>query len=292
MKRRESLDDSVMSRTSSSSSPRAPRVRVELKEVGNEAFRSKKYHQVRARARIATANARLTRLSSQAIDAYTRVLDDHGADVATLTNLSATYLELGEYELAATTAKRALEENVAWRKGYHRMGVAYEKMGKKREAMEVYRRGLAQCGANAQMQSRLDALAAAIAREDASPEELKARGNAYLRDGDTVRAEETYTLAIQKGNATGATLVALYNNRAEARRRAGAYDAVVEDCAKVLELDPRNLKAILRRGGTYEILEKYSSACQDYEFALDIDPMDPCRVRTRLARCRSLARCA
>ena len=57
--------------------------------------------------------------------------------MATLTNLSATYLELGEYELAAATANRALEENAAWRKGYHRMGVAYEKMGKKREAMEI-----------------------------------------------------------------------------------------------------------------------------------------------------------
>ena len=155
------------------------------------------------------------------------------------------------------------------------MGVAYEKMGKKREAMEVYRRGIARCGVNAQMQGRLDALAAATAREEASPEELKARGNAFLREGDTVRAEETYTLAIE---------------RAEARRRAGAYDAVVEDCTKVLELDPRNLKATLRRGGTYEILEKYSRACEDYEFALEIDPMDPCRVRTRLARCRSLAR--
>ena len=210
--------------------------------------------------------------------------------MATLTNLSATYLELGEYELAAATANRALEENAAWRKGYHRMGVAYEKLGKKREAMEVYRRGIARCGVNAQMQGRLDALAAATAREEASPEELKARGNAFLREGDTVRAEETYTLAIDKGDATGATLVALYNNRAEARRRAGAYDAVVEDCTKVLELDPRNLKATLRRGGTYEILEKYSRACEDYEFALEIDPMDPCRVRTRLARCRSLAR--
>jgi|TARA_B110000003_G_scaffold276472_1_gene323138 hypothetical protein len=47
MKRRDSLDDSAMSRTSSSSSPRAPRTRVELKEIGNEAFRSKKFQQVR-----------------------------------------------------------------------------------------------------------------------------------------------------------------------------------------------------------------------------------------------------
>ena len=40
--------------------------------------------------------------------------------------------------------------------------------------------------------------------------------------------------------------------------------------------------------GTYEALEKYSHACEDYELALRIDPKDPCRVRQRLNRCRAL----
>lgn len=217
-----------------------------------------------------------------------RALKACGDDVAVLTNLSATYLEMGEYRLAADSARRALEANASWRKGYHRMAVAYERMGEKAHALEVYRRGLEICGANAQMERRADMLEKALAREAEAPEALKSRGNALLRDGENEMAEEMYTIAIEQGRASRETLVALHNNRAEARRRAGLFELSIEDCATVLEMEPMNLKAALRRAGTYEALEKYSHACRDYELALRIDPKDPCRVRQRLNRCLAL----
>ena len=71
------------------------------------------------------------------MDAYMRALETCGEDVAVLTNLSATYLELGEYRLAADSARRALEANASWRKGYHRMAVAFERMGEKERALGV-----------------------------------------------------------------------------------------------------------------------------------------------------------
>ena len=226
----------------------------------------------------------------QAVEAYARAIESRADDCASLTNASAAYMELGRYDLAEAAARRALEANAAWRKGYARLARALERQGRARDACDVYKRGIEVCGESAQMQERLDALEESAAMEDASPEALKERGNAFLRDGDLSAAEEAYTLAIDKSTASGATLVALYNNRAETRRRAREHEAAVEDCTQALELDPINLKAILRRGGTYEVLEKYKRACDDYERALAIDPRDPFRVRERLRRCQALAR--
>ena len=279
-----------MKTRASSSSTSSTTSRVALKERGNEAFRAKRFPEV---GRDGTERARDGRetddeRSSQAMDAYMRALETCGEDVAVLTNLSATYLELGEYRLAADSARRALEANASWRKGYHRMAVAFERMGEKERALGVYRRGLEICGSNAQIERRAEMLEKALAREAEAPEALKTRGNALLRDGENEMAEEMYTIAIEQGRASRETLVTLHNNRAEARRRAGLFELSIEDCTTVLVMEPMNLKAALRRAGMYEALEKYSHACKDYELALRIDPKDPCRVRQRLNRCRAL----
>ena len=94
-----------------------------------------------------------------------------------------------------------------------------------------------------------------------APEALKTRGNALLRDGENEMAEEMYTIAIEQGRASRETLVTLHNNRAEARRRAGLFDCPLK-ITTVSKCEPMNLKAALRRAGTYEALEKYSHACK------------------------------
>jgi len=215
-------------------------------------------------------------------------------DVASLwTNASAAYAELGEYVKAAEAAARAAESSPKWTKAYHRWSVALEKQGKMQDAMQVCKLGIARCGANAQMEARVEMLEAATAREALTREALKELGNASLRTGDNETAIEAYTRAIEKGSLSEETTddaltVTLYNNRAEARRRLGEYEASAADCGRALELDGRNLKALIRRAGTYEELEKYKFACLDYEKALVIDPSDPYRVRQRLAKCREL----
>ena len=291
-------DDRTRRRAMSVASSRAPDLE---RERGNASFRARRYDEVRdvdapsRRRRKKNASSHRSSLTdasgrAQAIEAYARAIEGSAGDAATLTNISAAYLELGRYELAEAAARRALEANATWRKGYARLARSLERQGRAKAAMDVYRRGIEQCGPNAQMQERLVALTEAAEREDASPETLKERGNALLRSGDTVAAVCMYTLAIDKNTASNSTLAALYNNRAEARRRLGEHQAAVDDCSKALELEPNNVKALLRRAGTYDALEKYTLASEDYARALTIDPSDPCGVRQRLKRCRILAR--
>ena len=78
------------------------------------------------------------------------------------------------------------------------------------------------------------------------------------------------------------TLLACYNNRAACHQQLGNYEAVVEDSTWVLEHDvgvwegddnqPKNIKALLRRGLAFENLERYRSALEDIRNVLMIDP--------------------
>ena len=45
-----------------------------------------------------------------------------------------------------------------------------------------------------------------------------------------------------------------------------------EDCTRCLNIDPKNAKALIRRGLAYEGLEKYKLALVDMKAVLEIEP--------------------
>ena len=67
----------------------------------------------------------------------------------------------------------------------------------------------------------------------------------------------------------------LYANRAAVRLKFETQEErekAVLDCAQALQLNPKYLKARLRRAQTYEQLEKWEEALEDYQRALEQDP--------------------
>ena len=67
----------------------------------------------------------------------------------------------------------------------------------------------------------------------------------------------------------------LYANRAAARLKFDSKEErenAVLDCGKALDLNPKYLKARLRRAQTYEQLDKLENALEDYQKALEQDP--------------------
>lgn len=102
-------------------------------------------------------------------------------------------------------------------------------------------------------------------------------------------------------------LLPLYLLRAQASRGLGKYNPAIEDCAKVLELDPSNLNALNQRGIAYANLGNYDQAITDYDKVLQQEPRlaavhfnralalggvnrrdDPVLARQAPARCSSL----
>mmetsp|Transcript_9973 Transcript_9973/g.29916 ORF Transcript_9973/g.29916 Transcript_9973/m.29916 type:complete len:352 (-) Transcript_9973:950-2005(-) len=109
----------------------------------------------------------------------------------------------------------------------------------------------------------------AVVTEEVSPAEAaKAAGNKAFARGDFVEAVLLYSEALSKDGS----LVTALNNRALAHLKLGNPAAAETDASAVLHLEPRNVKALLRRGNAREALGQVDSALQDFKAALIEQP--------------------
>lgn len=85
---------------------------------------------------------------------------------------------------------------------------------------------------------------------------MKEEGNALVRSGRPLEAAETFSTALRKLPVAAAGAdeaeakalrAALLGNRALALFRAGQLHAAHDDCVAVLEIDPKNVKALTRK---------------------------------------------
>jgi hypothetical protein len=112
----------------------------------------------------------------------------------------------------------------------------------------------------------------------------KDKGNTLFKSGQYAEAEIQYSLGIKSVSGGHPSLAALYNNRAVSRLKIGSYNEAIEDCNKVQEIEPNEVKSLLRRAQAYEALEKWDDAQVDYRKILVIDP-NVKSVSQSLARC-------
>merc|ERR1711871_232706 len=65
-------------------------------------------------------------------------------------------------------------------------------------------------------------------------------------------------------------------NRVVAQLKASCYkqlsnfDGTIDDCSQVLEVDPENIKAMVRRAQAFEAVERYKLALQDVKSVLSM----------------------
>uniref|UniRef100_A0A2K6U5G0 Sperm associated antigen 1 n=1 Tax=Saimiri boliviensis boliviensis TaxID=39432 RepID=A0A2K6U5G0_SAIBB len=95
----------------------------------------------------------------------------------------------------------------------------------------------------------------------------KEKGNEAFNSGDYEEAVMYYTRSI----SVLPTVVA-YNNRAQAEIKLQNWNSAFQDCEKVLELEPGNVKALLRRATTYKHQNKLQEAMEDLSKVLDVEP--------------------
>merc|ERR1712050_103091 len=78
----------------------------------------------------------------------------------------------------------------------------------------------------------------------------------------------------QNGAASsgGGMAIALLTNCAMARLKAGEYDLAKFDCGQALEFDPKNVKALFRRGKAKLALQEFDAAVEDAAAVLEVDP--------------------
>jgi len=105
-------------------------------------------------------------------------------------------------------------------------------------------------------------------------ERMKEQGDSSYKTANFEDAIGHYSKCLDKlesqdKNGSDLALKA-YANRAACYKQISNFDGVISDCTAVLEVDPENIKALIRRAQAFEGLERYRFALQDTKTVLQM----------------------
>uniref|UniRef100_A0A5B7A411 Putative Tetratricopeptide repeat (TPR)-like superfamily protein n=1 Tax=Davidia involucrata TaxID=16924 RepID=A0A5B7A411_DAVIN len=108
----------------------------------------------------------------------------------------------------------------------------------------------------------------------AQASDAKLEGNKLFGDGQYEEALSNYELALQVAPDTPSSVEIrsiCHANRGTCFVKLGQYKDAIEQCSKALELNPKYVKALLRRGEAHEKLENFEEAIADMKKILELD---------------------
>jgi len=107
-----------------------------------------------------------------------------------------------------------------------------------------------------------------------STEIYKERGDEAYKAANFEGAIEFYSQCIsalkREGKESSELAMKTLSNRAACYKQISNFDGTIEDCTGVLELDPENVKALIRRAQAFEAVERYRFALQDVKTVLSM----------------------
>ena len=115
--------------------------------------------------------------------------------------------------------------------------------------------------------------------------ELKAKGNAELKSGNTELAVATYRQALELCNPSHADLPALHSNVAQALLKLDRAEEALASAEECIFASPEWHKSHYRKGDALFALRQYDGAARSYESALRLRPSE-----AEISRALALAR--
>ncbi|KAJ1963136.1 TOM (translocase of outer membrane) complex component [Dipsacomyces acuminosporus] len=91
---------------------------------------------------------------------------------------------------------------------------------------------------------------------------LKSRGNKFFQAKRYAKAIELYTQALRFDEDP-----VFYSNRAACYAAEDSHEKVIEDCSSALKLEPRYVKALMRRAQAYENTDRFRDSLYDFTTA-------------------------
>lgn len=216
----------------------------------------------------------------RAVASYSEAIDLQPTNAVLYSNRSAAYAGMSKWTEAAEDGKRCVELDPTFVKGYHRAGNAMLKTKDLKAGIALVEKGLAHGPGNADLLAVLDQMKREFAAAErirlsslGREEMLKEEANKLFQAARFEDAIAKYTQAADAvSDKTSPLYLTILNNRAACHQQLSNFPAVVEDTSHVIEHDPHNVKALLRRGLAFEGLERYRSALADIRAVLAIDP--------------------
>ncbi|XVF70953.1 hypothetical protein PTKIN_Ptkin11bG0203800 [Pterospermum kingtungense] len=104
--------------------------------------------------------------------------------------------------------------------------------------------------------------------------ELREEGNKNFQNKDYVAALQQYDNALKLIPKTHPDRAVFHSNRAAClmQMKPIDYDTVIAECTMALQVQPRFVRALLRRARAFEAVGKYEMAMQDVQLLLGADP--------------------
>lgn len=202
-----------------------------------------------------------------ACEAYSEGLKLESDHAILLSNRALCLQKLGRLEEAAADARRCTVLKPDFAKGFLRGAMVLRELGRPQEAFELLRKSPKNDEVEqfvAKLKPEVEAAEKKRIASLSGAEKLKEDGNSLFKKGLFEQALETYTKAL-KGckDPKGELALAICNNRAGCYHQLSDFHSVVKETNFVLEQQPDNIKALMRRMLAFEPLEKFEEALAD-----------------------------
>lgn len=215
---------------------------------------------------------------------YSKAQELDPDDISYQTNKSAVYFEQGKYDECIKECTEAIEHGrkvyadyklIA--RAFARIGNAYAKQEKYKEAIDAYNRSLTEHRTPDILTAvqKLEKLKKEKDEKDyidpAISQQEKEKGNELFKKQQFPEAIKHYTEAIKR-NPTDHTI---YSNRAACYTKLLEYPTAIKDCDEALRLKPDFVKAYIRKGNCQFFMKEYHRCIETYEKGLKFEPENP-----------------
>eukprot|EP01052_Picozoa_sp_SAG31_P004011 SAG31_NODE_161_length_21899_cov_16.832844_11_plen_350_part_00 len=217
----------------------------------------------------------------KALEHFTKASEIDPENMAYLSNRSACYYELKDYDKAIEESKAAVELGKEKRadfslmaKAYARIGNAYAVQKMFVEAIDYYDLSLME-DHDEKVQKKLSETKKAKKKkeqedflDDDISEEEKAKGNELFQKGDYHEALKHYTEAIARNPKNHL----IYSNRCACFQKINQFPAALADCEKCIELCPTFAKIYNRKGNIQFYLKEYHKCIETFQKVIELEP--------------------
>lgn len=201
-------------------------------------------------------------------------------------NLSAVAFEQKNWPLTVERCDEALAVSNQFPKNrlsfnqlsklYLRKGNALVKMNKFSDAIASFQRSLLEEKNTAASDAIRKATLAKKEFDDKAyldpvkSEEAKNKGNDLFKEGKWAEAIDLYTEAIKRNPDN----YKVYANRAACYMKTMQWDKGLNDCEACLKIDPKFVKAYIRKGKIQHFLKQYPQAIETFTQGLEVEPQN------------------